>query len=101
MPAPDRFRRIPSVTSLLARDEIRSLLAHHPRAVVLRAIRRLLDGDRGEAAGGGRGAPRGLRAGSRGGASGEEGSGRPREECTPRLTPPLPAAVSAGEGISL
>src|SRR4030067_509032 len=41
MSAPDRFRQIPSVTSLLARDDIRSLLAHHPRAVVLGAIREL------------------------------------------------------------
>src|SRR3990170_2369188 len=82
MPAPDRFRQIPSVTSLLARDDIRSLLAHHPRAVVLGAIRRLLDGYRGEA-------------------SGEEGSGRTREEWTSRLIAALPAEVSAGEEISL
>src|SRR3972149_3927532 len=82
MPAPDRFRQIPSVTSLLARDEIRSLLAHHPRAVVLGAIRRLLDGYRSEA-------------------SGEEGSGRTREEWTSLLIAALPAEVSAGEEISL
>jgi L-seryl-tRNA(Ser) seleniumtransferase len=82
MPAPDRLRQIPSVTSLLALDEIRSLLAHHPRAVVLGAIRRLLDGYRGEA-------------------SGEEGSGRTREEWTSLLIAALPAEVSAGEEISL
>src|SRR4030066_2524766 len=82
MPAPDRFRQIPSVTSLLARDDIRSLLAHHPRSVVLGAIRGLLDGYRGEA-------------------SGEEGSGRTREEWTSRLIAALPAEVSAGEEISL
>src|SRR3970282_384802 len=82
MPAPDRFRQIPSVTSLLARDDIRSLLAHHPRAVVLGAIRRLLDGYRGEA-------------------SGEEGGGRARGEWTSRLIAALPAEVSAGEEISL
>src|SRR4030067_414341 len=82
MPAPDRFRQIPSVTSLLARDEIRSLLAHHPRAVVLGAIRRLLDGYRSEA-------------------SGEEGSGRTREEWTSLLIAALPAEVPAGEEIAL
>src|SRR4030067_382392 len=82
MPAPDRFRQIPSVTSLLALDEIRSLLAHHPRAVVLGAIRRLLDGYRSEA-------------------SGEVGSGRTREEWTSLLIAALPAEVSAGEEISL
>src|SRR3989304_2363739 len=82
MPAPDRFRQIPSVPSLLARDDIRSLLAHHPRAVVLGAIRRLLDGYRGEA-------------------SGEEGSGRTREEWPSRLIAALPAEVSVGEEISL
>src|SRR4030067_1544992 len=81
MPAPDRFRQIPSVTSLLALDEIRSLLSPHPRAVVLGAIRRLLDGYRGEA-------------------SGEEGSGRTREEWTSLLIAALPAEVSAGEEIS-
>src|SRR4030067_241987 len=82
MSAPARFRQIPSVTSLLARDDIRSLLAHHPRAVVLGAIRRLLDGYRAEA-------------------SGEEGSGRTREEWTSRLIAALPAEVSAGEELSL
>src|SRR3972149_6037991 len=82
MPAPARFRQIPSATSLLARDDIRPLLAPHPRAVVLGAIRRLLDGYRGEA-------------------SGEEGSGRTREEWTSRLIAALPAEVSAGEEISL
>src|SRR3990172_418090 len=71
MPAPDRFRQIPSVTSLLARDDIRSLLAHHPRAVVLGAIRRLLDGYRGEA-------------------SGEGGGGRTREEWSSLLIAALP-----------
>src|SRR4030067_2610056 len=82
MPAPDRFRQIPAVPSLLARDQIRSLLAHHPRGVVLGAIRRLLDGYRNEA-------------------SGEVGSGRTREEWTSLLIAALPAEVSAGEEISL
>ncbi|NNG46806.1 MAG: L-seryl-tRNA(Sec) selenium transferase [Deltaproteobacteria bacterium] len=82
MPAPDRLRQIPSITSLLARGEIRSLLARYPRAVVLGAMRRLLDVYRGEA----------LR---------EMGSGRPREEWTSLLLSALPDAIAADEGVSL
>jgi len=82
MPAPDSLRQIPSVASLLARDEIRSLLARHPRAVVLGAMRKLLDGYRSEA----------LRT---------KGRGRPREEWTSLLIAALPGVVAAGEEISL
>ncbi|MBK5094257.1 MAG: L-seryl-tRNA(Sec) selenium transferase [Deltaproteobacteria bacterium] len=82
MPAPDRLRQIPSITSLLARGEIRSLLARYPRAVVLGAMRRLLDVYRGEA----------LR---------EKGSGRSREEWTSLLLSALPDAITADEGGSL
>ena len=82
MPPPDRLRQIPSVASLLQRDEIRSLLAHYPRAVVLTAMRKLLDECRGEA----------LR---------EKGPGRPREEWISRLLAALPRAVAEGEEITL
>src|SRR4030067_1077754 len=46
MPAPDRLRQIPSVASLLALDEIRFLLARHPRggaALPEEAIRAISD----------------------------------------------------------
>jgi len=82
MSAPDSLRQIPSVASLLARDEIRSLLARHPRAVVLDAMRKLLDAYRSEA----------LRT---------KGEGRPREEWTSLLVAALPGVVAAGEKIPL
>jgi len=82
MPAPDSVRQIPSVTSLLALNEIRFLLARHPRAVVLGAIRRLLDLYRSEAMRG-------------------QGSGRTREDWTSRLLAALPAEVAASGEISL
>ena len=82
MAAPDSLRQIPSVASLLARDEVRSLLARHPRAVVLGAMRKLLDAYRSEA----------LRT---------KGGGRPREEWASRLIAALPGAVAAGEEIPL
>ena len=78
MPAPDRLRQIPSVASLLALDEIRFLLARHPRGVVVGSIRRLLDRYRSEALG-------------------EKGRERTREEWTSLLVAALPAEVSAGE----
>src|SRR3990172_4635946 len=78
MPAPDRLRQIPSVASLLALEEIRFLLARHPRAVVVGAIRRLLDRYRSEALG-------------------EKGREHTREEWTSLLVAALPAEVSAGE----
>jgi L-seryl-tRNA(Ser) seleniumtransferase len=82
MPASDRIRQIPSVASLLQRDEIRSLLAHYPRAVVLTAMRKLLDEYRGEA----------LR---------EKGPVLPREEWISRLLAALSGAVAEGEEITL
>lgn len=82
MPAPDSLRQIPSVASLLQRDEIRSLLARYPRAVVLEAMRKLLDECRGEA----------LR---------EKGPGRPREEWISRLLAALPGAIAEGDEITL
>src|SRR4030065_2564687 len=78
MPAPDRLPQIPSVASLLALDEIRFLLARHPRGVVVESIRRLLDRYRSEALG-------------------EKGRERTREEWTSLLVAALPAEVSAGE----
>lgn len=82
MAATDSLRQIPSVASLLVRDEIRSLLAIHPRAVVLKGMRKLLDEYRGEV----------LRT---------KGSGRSREEWTALLVASLPGMVAAGEEISL
>ena len=82
MAAPDSLRQIPSVASLLARDEVRSLLARHPRAVVLGAMRKLLDAYRSET----------LRT---------KGRGRSREEWTSLLIAALPGAVAAGEEIPL
>ncbi len=82
MSAPESLRQIPSVTSLLEHDGIRSLLGRHPRAVVLAAMRRLLDAYRGEV----------LRG---------KGSGRSREEWTALLLAVLPDAIAAGEGLSL
>ncbi len=82
MPTQDDLRQIPSVASLLKRDEVRSLLARHPRTVVLAAMRKLLDAYRSEV----------LRG---------KGAGRPREEWTGRLLAALPGAVSEGEGITL
>jgi L-seryl-tRNA(Ser) seleniumtransferase len=81
MPSPASLRKIPSVASLLALDDIRSLLARYPRPVVLEAIRRILDGYRNEA----------LRG---------EGSERTRENWTALLLAALPAEVAAGEEIS-
>lgn len=82
MSVPESLRQIPSITSLLAHDGIRSLLAHHPRAVVLTAMRKLLDVYRGEV----------LRG---------KGSGRSRQEWTALLLAALPDAIAAGEGLSL
>jgi L-seryl-tRNA(Ser) seleniumtransferase len=81
MPSPASLRKIPSVASLLALDDIRSLLACYPRTVILEAIRRILDGYRNEA----------LRG---------EGGERTREDWTALLLAALPAEVAAGEEIS-
>src|SRR3989304_10026762 len=78
MLAPDRPPQIPSVAPLLALDEIRFLLARHPRGGVGGSIRRLLDRYRSEALG-------------------EKGRERTREEWTSLLVAALPAEVSAGE----
>src|SRR5512138_2319036 len=40
MPDADALRRIPSVAFLLETDDVKSLLARHPRAVVVDAIRK-------------------------------------------------------------
>src|SRR5512144_2544858 len=50
MPDADALRRIPSVASLLETDDVKSLLARHPRAVVVDAIRKRLAALRREAA---------------------------------------------------
>lgn len=43
MPGPEALRHLPSVSHLLDTGNVRELLARHPRAVVVGAIRRLLD----------------------------------------------------------
>ncbi len=82
MPAPDSIRRIPAVASLLKHPDVRTLLARHPRAVVVAAVRRLLDMRRGEV----------LRG---------EGTGRTREDFVSGLVAALPAEVAAAERSSL
>jgi L-seryl-tRNA(Ser) seleniumtransferase len=49
MPGTGRYRRFPSVSSLLEKDEVRQALSRYPRPVVVGAIRRLLDAFRREA----------------------------------------------------
>ena len=43
MPGPEALRHLPSVSHLLGTRDVRDLLVRHPRAVVVDAIRRLLD----------------------------------------------------------
>jgi L-seryl-tRNA(Ser) seleniumtransferase len=76
-----RLRNLPSVASLLGRDAVRELLRAHPRAVVVSAIRGILDG---------------IRAG--------EGAGTPavsREAWEERIVTRLHAAIAAGEALPI
>lgn len=82
MSAPDSIRRIPSVASFLKHPDVRVLLSRHPRAVVVAAVRRLLDLRREEVMRG-------------------EGTGRTRDDFISRLVAALPAEVAAAERISL
>lgn len=79
MSPPEALRRLPSVSHLLGTPEVRALLARHPRAVVVAAIRRLLGGIRSDAA---------LRG---------EPPLRDRAEWTSRLLERLPGEILAGE----
>ncbi|GAB4362992.1 MAG: L-seryl-tRNA(Sec) selenium transferase [Deltaproteobacteria bacterium] len=79
MTGPETLRRLPSVSRLLETPEVRALLARHPRAVVVAAIRRLLDGIRAEA----------LR--------GDEPPVRERAGWTSLLLGRLPGEIRAGE----
>ncbi len=81
MPDPDTLRTLPSVASLLESPPVRELLSRHPRAVVVSAIRRLLDG---------------IRRGE-----GGPSAGRTREEWARAVLSRLPAEVEAAESISL
>lgn len=51
MPGKEDLRNIPSVASILAHEDVRALLARHPRDVVVGAVRRILEGLRGDAGG--------------------------------------------------
>lgn len=79
MPAPDSLHRLPSVASLLETGEVKAALSRHPRAVVVGALRRLLDS-------------------CRKGAAGARGS---REEWTALVLSRLDAEIAAGEAMPL
>jgi L-seryl-tRNA(Ser) seleniumtransferase len=80
MPVPPGLHHLPSVASLLAAPSVRELLRAHPRAVVVAALRRILDG---------------IRAGEGGGAA------ESREEWARRIVGRLPAEIGAAEIPSL
>ncbi len=83
MPDEDALRRIPSVAFLLETDDVKSLLARYPRAVVVDAIRKRLAALRLEAA-----APGGAGA-------------RSREEWASALLARLSADIAAAEDLPL
>ncbi len=83
MPDADALRRIPSVAFLLENDDVKSLLARHPRAVVVDAIRKGLAALRQDAA--------------RPGGAGT----RSREDWTSALVSRLPADIAAAESLPL
>src|SRR5512139_268892 len=83
MPDADTLRRIPSVAFLLETDDVKSLLARYPRAVVVDAVRKGLGALRGEAVRSG-----GARA-------------RSREEWASALVARLPGDIAAAEGLPL
>src|SRR5512145_840358 len=79
----DALRRIPSVAFLLETDDVKSLLAIHPRAVVVDAVRKGLAALRQEA-----GRPGDARA-------------RSREEWAAALLARLPGDIASAEGLPL
>ncbi len=79
MSGPEALRRLPSVSRLLETPEVRDLLGRHPRAVVVGAIRRLLDGIRSGPA-----PPGGLPV-------------RDRDEWTSFLLERIPGEILSGE----
>jgi len=83
MPDADALRRIPSVAFLLQSDDVKSILARHPRAVVVDAIRKGLAALRREAV-------------ESGGAQ-----ARSREEWASALAARLPGDIAAAEGLPL
>jgi len=83
MPDADALRRIPSVAYLLETDDVKSLIARYPRAVVVDAIRKRLAALRREAA-----APGGAAT-------------RSREDWTSALLARLSADVAAAEELPL
>jgi L-seryl-tRNA(Ser) seleniumtransferase len=80
IPGTPGLRNLPSVASLLAGSAVRELLRAHPRAVVVSALRRILDG---------------IRAGS----GPFEASSR--EVWTERIVERLPAEIAAGEALPI
>lgn len=82
MTGPEALRTLPSVSHLLETDEVRTLLLRHPRAVVVGAIRRILERLREEAAE-------------------EGGSARQRAEWSSLLLARLPGEIRSGEEIPL
>ena len=82
MTGPEALRNLPSVSHLLETDEVRSLLARHPRAVVVGAIRRILERLREEATAGG-------------------GAAHRRAEWSSLLLARLPGEIRSGEEIPL
>src|SRR5512143_1642024 len=83
MPDADALRRLPSVAFLLETDDVKSLLARYPRAVVVDAIRKGLEVLRREAVRSG-----GARAPT-------------REEWASALVARLPGDIAAAEGLPL
>src|SRR5512145_2203018 len=83
MPDADTLRRIPSVAFLLETDDVKSLLARHPRAVVVDAVRTGLAALRREAAGPG------------------GGGARSRGEWASALLARLPGDIAEAEGLPL
>ena len=82
MTGPEALRNLPSVSHLLETDEVRTLLARHPRAVVVGAIRRILERLREEATAGG-------------------GAAHRRAEWSSLLLARLPGEIRSGEEIPL
>jgi L-seryl-tRNA(Ser) seleniumtransferase len=83
MPNADALRKIPSVAFLLETADVKSLLARHPRAVVVDAVRKGLGALRLEA----------VRSGG--------AEARSREEWASALLARLPGDIAAAEGILL
>jgi L-seryl-tRNA(Ser) seleniumtransferase len=74
------LRNIPSVSFLLGRDAVREMLGSHPRAVVVDALRRIVDAER---------------------AAGARDDAPPREAWVERILGRLPAEIAAGEALPI